>query len=81
MAEEILSIDEAQQAATEFLVGLHPGAVVSFSEVSLAAVGNVSIFEVKGDIRTGTEPLGAPPIKKFKLQVHPSQRKVIGYKF
>jgi hypothetical protein len=85
MVEElkgILGIEEVQEVVREFISTRYSGAMASFSEISLTAVGGMNVFEVKGEISGvgGVEILGRPPVRKFVLQVHPTQKKVVGYK-
>jgi hypothetical protein len=83
MAEEMLSINEVEEIAKAFFVAFHPGAMVSLSEVSLSAVGSMNVFSVKGEARTmapGGAAYAPPILKKFELQVHPTQKRILGYK-
>jgi hypothetical protein len=80
--KEILRIEAVQEAVREFFSARYPGCGVAFSEVTLTAAGSMIFFEVKGEVTGigGVEVLGRPPVKKFTVQVHPTQKKVVGYK-
>jgi hypothetical protein len=78
--DEMLDVVEIHERVRKFLTEQYPGSTAFFTAVKLTTVGNITAYEVKGELTIGGGEVAKPTKKSFTVHVHPTQGKILGYK-